>query len=197
LFNMVTRNMTENSTNDMLTDLYNEPVYIASCVAITAAVEVIGNGLLVVIIMYEKFGMDPQKRTTINQLLSKVCWMLIMRNMTNFPFLVGRTLFGPQSELVAMWMLYGMTFSVEYIWLTLTEMIILKCLYLFYWPRMAMLDDTFVAQFLGHFNLMIASICTLSRLHLGEYHNNTHFHFFTGTNSFEDDGDLSNNIRFM
>jgi hypothetical protein len=161
---MVTRNMTENSTNDILTDLYDDPVYVACCVAITAAVEVIGNGLLVVIIMYEKFGMDPQKRTTINQLLSKVCWMLIVTNLMIFPFRVIRTLFGPQSELFAIWILYGMTFSMAYNVLTLTEMMILKCLYLFYWPRMAMLDDSFVAQFLGHFNLMIASIVTLSRL---------------------------------
>jgi hypothetical protein len=38
--------------------------------------------------MYEKFGMDPQKRTTINQLVSKVCWMLIMTNLAIFPFMV-------------------------------------------------------------------------------------------------------------
>jgi hypothetical protein len=194
---MVTTNVTEKLTNDILTDLYDEPGYVAGCVAITAAVEVIGNGLLAVIIMYEKFGMDPQKRTTINQLMSKVCWMLIIRNLTIVPFWVSRTLIGPQSELVAMWMLSGMIVSMVYNVLTLTEMMILKCLYLLYWPRMAMLDDTFVAQFLGHFNLMIASICTISRLHLGEYHSNIHFQFSTGTNSVEDEPDLSKNIRFL
>jgi hypothetical protein len=194
---MVTTNMTENSTKDILTDLYDQPAYVAGCVTITAAVELIGNSLLVVIIMYEKFGMDPQKRTTINQLLSKVCWMLIMTNLTIVPFRVSRTVFGPQSELVAMWMLYSMTFSMGYNLLTFTEMIILKCLYLFYWPRMAMLDDTLVAQFLGRFNLMISSIITISRLHLGEYHSNIHFKFATGTNSFEDEPDLSKNIRFL
>jgi hypothetical protein len=194
---MVTTNVTEKLTNDILTDLYDEPGYVAGCVAITAAVEVIGNGLLAVIIMYEKFGMDPQKRTTINQLMSKVCWMLIIRNLTIVPFWVSRTLIGPQSELVAMWMLSGMIVSMVYNVLTLTEMMILKCLYLLYWPRMAMLDDTFVAQFLGHFNLMIASICTISRLHLGEYYSNIHFQFSTGTNSVEDEPDLSKNIRFL
>jgi hypothetical protein len=146
---MVTTNMTENRTKDILTDLYDQPVFVASCVAITTAVEIIGNGLFVVIIMYEKFGMDPQKRTTINQLLSKVCWMLIMTNLTIFLFIVFRTLFGPQSELVANWMIHGLMFSLMYNLLTWKEMMLLKCLYVFFWPRMAMLDDTLVAQFIG------------------------------------------------
>jgi hypothetical protein len=122
---MVTTNVTENLTNDILTDLYDQPVYVAGCVSFTAAVEIIGNGLLVVIIMYEKFGMDPQKRTTINQLLSKVCWMLIMTNLTVFPFVVMQTLFGPQSELVGHWMMYGGMLSILYNLFTLTEMMLL------------------------------------------------------------------------
>jgi hypothetical protein len=170
---------------------------VASCVAITAAVEIIGNGLLVVIIMYEKFGMDPQKRTTINQLLSKVCWMLITTNLTIFPFIVFRTLFGPQSELVANCILYGTTFSMMYNFLTLTEMMLLKCLYVFFWPRMAMLDDTLVAQFIGLWNLMISSLSIFTRLYVGEYHHNVHYQFSTGTKSFKDESDLSTKIRYM
>jgi hypothetical protein len=202
LFNMVTTNMTtnvteNNMTNDILTDLYDQPVYVAGCVGITAAVEIIGNGLLVVIIMYEKFGMDPQKRTTINQLLSKVCWMLIMTNLTVFPFVVMRTLFGPHSELVASWMLHGISFSGTHNFLTLLEMMILKCLYLFYWPRMAMLDDTLVAQFIGRWNVMISSLSIFTRLYIVEYHTNTHYQFFTGTKSFKDESDLSKKILLM
>jgi hypothetical protein len=70
--------------------------------------------------------MDPQKRTAINQLLSKVCWMLIMTNLTIFPFMVMRTLFGPQSELVASWIVHGVTFSMLHNCLTLAEMMIFK-----------------------------------------------------------------------
>jgi hypothetical protein len=194
---MVTTNVTENLTNDILTDLYDQPVYVAGCVSFTAAVEIIGNGLLVVIIMYEKFGMDPQKRTTINQLLSKVCWMLIMTNLMVFPAVVMRTLFGPQSELVGQWMIYGGIFIIMYTFLTLTEMMLLKCLYMFYWPRMAMFDDTLVAQFIGRWNLMISSLSIFTRLYIVEYHTNTHYQFFTGTKSFKDESDLSEKIRRM
>jgi hypothetical protein len=65
-----------------------------------------------------------------------------MTNLAIFPSMVVQTLFGPQSELLGSWILHGMVLSMLYNLLTLTEMMILKCLYLFYWPRMAMLDDT-------------------------------------------------------
>jgi hypothetical protein len=81
-----------------------------------------------------------------------------MTNLTAFPFVVMQTLFGPQSELVGQWILYVGIFSNMYNFLTLTELMLLKCLYVFYWPRMAMLDDTLVAQFIGRWNLMISSL---------------------------------------
>jgi hypothetical protein len=122
---------------------------------------------------------------------------LIMTNLTIFPFVMVRTLFGPQSELVASWILHGVTFSMLHNCLTLTEMMILKCLYLFLWPRMAMLDDNFIAQFIGWWNLMISSICTFTRLHLGEYHTNPHFQFVTGQEFFKNESDLSKKTHFM
>jgi hypothetical protein len=192
---MVTTNVTENQTHDILTDFYDEPVYVVCCVAMTTAVEVIGNGLLSTIIMYEKFGMDPQKRTAINQLLSKVCCMLILSNLTIFPFTVIRTLFGPQSELVVAWMFSGMNFCWLHNCLTLTAMMVLKCLYLFFWPRMAMLNDTLVAQSICQFNIMISCICTITRMYLGEYHTTPYFEFVTGQESFNDESDLSQIVR--
>jgi hypothetical protein len=194
---MVGTNVTENVTTDILADLYDVPVYVAICAVITVAVEVIGNGLLASVIMYEKFGMDPQKRNTINQLVSKVCWMLIMTNLAIFPFMVVRTLFGPLSELLGIWMLNGLVFSMMYNLLTLTEMMILKWLYMFYWPRMAMLDDTLISQFMAQWNLMISSLSTFTRLQIGEYHTNPYFQFVTGTKSFNSESDLTIRTRFM
>jgi hypothetical protein len=193
----MTKNVSENVTTDILANLYDVPVYMAICAVITVAVEVIGNGLLASVIMYEKFGMDPQKRTTINQLVSKVCWMLIMTNLAIFPFMVVRTLFGPQSELLGSWILHGIMFSMMYNFLTLTETMILKCLYIFYWPRMAMLDDTLLSQFMVQWNLMIASLCIFTRLHIGEYHTNTQFQFITGMESFNIESALSIRTRIM
>ena len=43
--------------------------------------ETIGNFLLFCMIIYEKYGMDSQKRTITNMLLSSVCYFLILHNL--------------------------------------------------------------------------------------------------------------------
>ena len=53
-------------------------------------IEVIGNACLFATLSYERFGMDPQKRTIINQLLSQICWIVIALNVTCLPVFVVR-----------------------------------------------------------------------------------------------------------
>ena len=48
---------------------------------IYVTLETIGNFLLFCMIMYEKFGMDPKKRTINNQLLSSICAVNIVYNL--------------------------------------------------------------------------------------------------------------------
>ena len=58
------------------------------------AIEILGNVCLFATIVYERFGMDPQKRTVINQLLSQCCWIVMFHNITTFPSLIFRRLLG-------------------------------------------------------------------------------------------------------
>ena len=58
------------------------------------AIEILGNGCLFATFVYERFGMDPQKRTVINQLLSQCCWMVMFYNITTFPATIFRRLLG-------------------------------------------------------------------------------------------------------
>ena len=51
---------------------------------------IFGNGACFILIIYEKVRMDPQKRTINNQLLSKLCYMLILRNTFLCPGFVIR-----------------------------------------------------------------------------------------------------------
>ena len=44
-------------------------------------VEILGNFLLLSMITYEKYGMDSQKRTVTNQLLSSICFSFIILNV--------------------------------------------------------------------------------------------------------------------
>ena len=51
--------------------------------------ELLGNFLLICMVHYEKYGMDPQKRTVTNQLLSSICVMMIFFNVIIMPFIFG------------------------------------------------------------------------------------------------------------
>ena len=53
-------------------------------------IEIMGNASLFATLSYERFGMDPQKRTIINQLLSQMCWIIIALNITCLPIIVVR-----------------------------------------------------------------------------------------------------------
>ena len=58
------------------------------------AIEILGNGCLFATFVFERFGMDPQKCTVINQLLSQCCWMVMFYNITTFPAAIFRRLLG-------------------------------------------------------------------------------------------------------
>ena len=51
-------------------------------------VEIPGNFLLLSMITYEKYGMDSQKRTITNQLLSSICISFIVHNVIAMPILM-------------------------------------------------------------------------------------------------------------
>ena len=56
--------------------------------------ETLGNFLLVCMIIYEKCGMDSQKRDVTNQLLSSICVSRIFHNIIVMPILTINTIFG-------------------------------------------------------------------------------------------------------
>ena len=60
--------------------------------------ETLGNFLLFCLIWYEKYGMDSQKRTVTNQLLSSMCVAQIMHNIFITPFFTISMIIGPQSK---------------------------------------------------------------------------------------------------
>ena len=56
--------------------------------------EIIGNFLLFCMIIYEKYGMDSQKRTVTNQLLSSICGSRILSNVIAVPIVTIQQIFG-------------------------------------------------------------------------------------------------------
>ena len=58
-------------------------------------VEIPGNLLLLFVICYEKYGMDPQKRTVTNQLLSSICGSFLIQNFVAVPILMFERIYPP------------------------------------------------------------------------------------------------------
>ena len=61
---------------------------IVFCIALLVMLETIGNFLLYSMILHEKYGMDPQKRTLTNQLFSTLLIVQILQNIFITPFTV-------------------------------------------------------------------------------------------------------------
>ena len=61
-------------------------------------IETLGNFLLYCMIIYEKYGMDPQKRTVTNMLLSNMIRFQILFNIIIMPIFTFHCIFGPQSK---------------------------------------------------------------------------------------------------
>ena len=61
-------------------------------------IETLGNFLLHCMIIYEKYGMDPQKRTVTNMLLSNMIRFQILFNIIIMPIFTFHCIFGPQSK---------------------------------------------------------------------------------------------------
>ena len=67
-------------------------------VILLSILETVGNFLLFCMIIYEKYGMDSQKRTVTNQLLSSICTSNIFNNIVFMPIFMAQRTFGPLSK---------------------------------------------------------------------------------------------------
>ena len=123
--------------------------------------EIIGNGCLFATFAYERFGMDPQKRTVINQLLSQCCWTIMIFNITSFPVIIFRRLLGPLNSKIAGWFLLNGRIFISMISLLLSELMILKCMYIWKWSIMAMKDDNLISKIILRINILLSSLITL------------------------------------
>ena len=61
-------------------------------------IETLGNFLAYCMIHYEKYGMDPQKRTVTNMLLSNMIRFPILFNLIFLPIITFHRIFGLQSS---------------------------------------------------------------------------------------------------
>ena len=65
------------------------------CIFWLILIEIFGNFGLIATFIYERFGMDPQKRTITNQLLTQITLIIFVINVIDLPLVVFITLLGP------------------------------------------------------------------------------------------------------
>lgn len=88
----------EHQLNTEARPVVQGPVLLTLHVVLLVMVETLGNFLLFCMISYEMYGMDPQKRTVTNQLLSKMIIVQILFNIFIMPIYVTYTIFGLPSK---------------------------------------------------------------------------------------------------
>jgi hypothetical protein len=84
---------------DPMAGYYHNPFLVTVLVSTYLVLQLGGNGLLVGIMSYEKWGQDNHKRNLINRLVYQASGFAILSNMTTLHFFIGRLLFGPLSKL--------------------------------------------------------------------------------------------------
>ncbi len=87
--------MVPHDSHDSLEGTYGDPILTTFMAISTLFMESAGNLFLLAIIAYEKYGVDPQKRTVMNQLLAQLCGVLIFGNILEHPWYLLRYLIGP------------------------------------------------------------------------------------------------------
>ncbi len=85
----------ERMSLDPLVHYYDNVWMIVGFSLSLGVIEVVGNFLLASVVHYEKYGIDPKKRSILNRLLSQICCVLIFGNLFCLSMFVYRHLFGP------------------------------------------------------------------------------------------------------
>ena len=71
---------------------------IIACCIINFLIETLGNGFLVLMIINERYLMDPQKRTTINQIATYMNYSYILNNIVGAPLVTLTIIFDDIGE---------------------------------------------------------------------------------------------------
>ena len=82
-------------------------------------VETIGNFLLLSMIIYEKYGMDSQKRTLTNRLLSSICVSFLAHNVIAVPLFMFHQMYRyiliTKCKIQLNWGFWGLVKEVNYL----------------------------------------------------------------------------------
>ena len=89
-----------------------------------------------------------------------------------------------KGDSVAIITFYGEVFVFSNIVFSLTEMVIIKCLLMYNWSQMSMINDCLIANLLHRTNVLISGILIVVRVILAEHM--TNYYFLKGSNGVDE-----------
>ncbi len=150
-------------------------MYPVSVVALQAAfvflLITVGNGSLLATIIYEKYGMDPQKRTVTNKMLTSLMILMILFNLSIMPLHMKLKIYGGGLA-IRVTILSGWIFLSIFTFLTLAEMTILKLIYITNYSKIAKMNEYFISHMITALNLFACTSFVVIRLVTAEIFNN-------------------------
>ena len=138
------------------------------------------NAFNILVLMFEKHGGDPLKRSLINQITAEIGYSMIIHNTICIPLLTWRIFFGPLYFGIAAFGTFCKNIAMLWIMNCLTEVFIVKALMLYKFSYMAGIDDTFMSRFLLLENLGFVFLSQASRFYLGSMYESIEFQILSG-----------------
>lgn len=176
-----TRLKMNNSTfNDELENSYGNVGLTLSLIATVVLTETLGNLMYGSIMFYEKYEMDPMKRSLANTLAYYFCATSMAYNFANLSLFVARFAYGPMGAFLAdVVVLINFAYGLNLL-LTINQMMFYKVFCAWKWHLAARLNDDFLATFLLSANLMLIFCVVGVRYLFIELYRATNFAFYAG-----------------
>ena len=125
--------------------------------------ESFNNLMHIFMIMFEKYGGDPMKRSINNRLVTQMGCAMILHNLVSTSIFTWRVIFGPVYLPAAVFESFIVNIWLTWSFLLLTEMSVIKALMIFKWSYIVAIEETFTGTFLIVFNLGFAIISQTAR----------------------------------
>ena len=172
----------QNSMEDVddFKDLLNTPSVKIISVILSFFLITFTNAFNILVLMFEKHGGDPMKRSLINQLTAEIGYSMIIHNTICIPLLTWRIFFGPLYVGIAAFSTFCKNIAMLWIMNCLTEVFIVKALMLYKFSYMAGIDETFMSRFLLMENLGFVFLSQASRFYLGSMYESIEFQILSG-----------------
>ena len=145
------------------------------CCIINFMIETFGNGLLVLMILNERYLMDPQKRTAINQIATFMNYLYILNNVIGSPLLTSAIICDDIGHVLALILVYFTMWIFLLSLFTLVQFTVLNLLYINYWNKMMSINEDFLSSVCIQSMNIVAGLIMMVKFITQQHNVNKHY----------------------